>query len=126
MSSSKFSNINCTNFGKLSDDINIDMNDICELLKYDGRISGCSFESTIKNFNSNFANKVDISEIKSAKAIIILWIIHPDISIAIIGDMMEVCNELISDDCEVIMATHTLSAIAQNAVEMKIIMSGLD
>lgn len=126
MLNSKFSNINCTNFGKLSDDINLDMNDICELLKYDGRISGYIFETTIKNLNSNFSNKIDISEIKSAKAIIILWVIHPDVSMAIIGNMMEMCNDLISDDCEVIMATHTLSAITQNSVEVKIIMSGLD
>lgn len=108
------------------DDINIDYADLKHVLNIKGRVCGYSNITDSENLYDDIVQNIPVEDFKNAKAVIITYIVNPDVSMFAIGDVMEKLHDLLIGNGEVLFGTSTTDDLSINEIGYKILITGIE
>jgi len=115
--------VDCKNYSDSG--ININMIDICNMLTYNGRVSGYSNIVKSEDLRSDVLKNINIDDMMNAKGISIIFGMHPDFPFSKLTDFMDEFLKHISSECEVVFGNITDTNLPLNKIDYKIIIAGL-
>lgn len=109
-----------------SDGINIDKADLCRAMSFKGNMVGYTNRSSIKTIHQDIISNIGTINIKSAKAILVTYIVNPNVSMFYIGDFMEELNDICSKECEIVFGTQVDNSLDKDTVQYKVLLTRIE
>lgn len=109
----------------MQNDINIDFADYQTILLHKGKIDGLVSNCKVEDFMSSLSEDLKVS-LKKAKGVVVEFEHHNDLSVSIIGSLVEELNAFIDINSDMIFGTKQNDTLQKNMIEFRLIVAGIE
>jgi cell division GTPase FtsZ len=109
----------------MQNDINIDFTDYQTILLHKGKIDGLVSNCKVEDFMSSLSEDLKVS-LKKAKGVVVEFEHHNDLSVSIIGSLVEELNAFIDINSDMIFGTKQNDTLQKNMIEFRLIVAGIE
>lgn len=114
-------------FENSSSNINIDLEDLFNALKYKGRIAGYSNISTFEDISKDITSNIDFAEnSKNAKTGLFIFFTNPNISLFSLNEVLQKVHGDISSEAEVIFGIKSDKSLKEDDIKYFVIFTGIE
>lgn len=109
----------------MESDINIDFTDYQTILLHKGKIDGLVSNCKVEDFMSSLSDDLKAS-LQIAKGVMIEFEHHDDLTMSVIGSLVEELHTFIGTDPDIIFGTKENNALQKNMIDFRLIVTGID
>lgn len=113
-------------FKSSNNDINVDLYDLLNTLKYKGKIEGYSNISSHKNIIRDITSNINFKNVKNSKATLVLFIMNPNISLFAINELLETVHDSISSKADIVFGSYSDERLKTDELKYFIIYTGIE
>ena len=106
-------------------DINVEIEDINSAIDIKGKISGYSNNVNVEDLITDIRKNISDYEFKNAKTIILIFHTNPNINISVINKLMDILNEITSNETDIIFGTNIKDSLDTNIIGYRILLTGI-
>ena len=111
---------------KSTNDIGIDMIDICSLTGKVGKISGYSNIVEIDNFVEDIVNNINQSDFKNSKSMLMMFSLNDNYDLQEIKEAIDKLNTMVPDECKTIFGIDITTELDEKSIGYRILLAGIE